>query len=213
MIDFPIDDLMDEEARLHWLGRHLHPAGLKRPHCGTRQRRVAPQNGDWPARRRNGCDHSYTLLGGTVFEKTRPPPSKVVLLVRGSATGEATARVSGEWGIGRVRGSESRQRIQRNLLASRPNEPLPEDVLEADERGQNAGEKRQAAPPPGRPAAKARSQAARARNVGNRSSAALLGPRPEQRPSAVLRAPSFRQRDLPGGGQSRREPDRASAQP
>src|SRR5262249_33837011 len=103
MIDFPIDDLMAEEACLNWPERHLHPEGLKRPKCETSQRCVAQQNGYWPAWRCKGCDHYYTLLSGTVFEKTRQPPSKVVLLLRGIAKGESTARLSRELGIGRVR--------------------------------------------------------------------------------------------------------------
>jgi len=45
-------------------------------------------------------------------------------------------------GIGRVRVNELRQRIQRNLLESCPQEPLSDDVLEADELYQNAGGKK-----------------------------------------------------------------------
>jgi len=156
MIDFPIDDLLDEEACLHWLEKHLHPEGVKCPKCGADQRRLAQQNQSWPAWRCKACDHYHTLLSGTVFEKTRQPPSKIVLLLRGIAKGESTARLSRELGIGRVRVNELRQQIQRNLLESRPKEPLPDDVLEADELYQNAGEKKRAASRPGRSTAKAR---------------------------------------------------------
>lgn len=142
MIDFPIDDLLDEEACLHWLEKHLHPDGVKCLKCGSSQRRRAQQNGYWPAWRCKSCDHYYTLLSGTVFEKTRQPPSKVVLLLRGIAKGESTARLARELEIGRVRVNELRQQIQRNLLESRPQQPLPDDVLEADELYQNAGEKK-----------------------------------------------------------------------
>ncbi len=156
MIDFPIDDLLDEKACLNWLERYLHQDGVKCPTCGASQRRLAQQNGCWPAWRCTGCDHYYTLLSGTVFEKTRQPPSKVVLLLRGIAQGESTARLSRELGIGRVRVNELRQQIQRNLLESCPQDPLPDDVLEADELYQNAGEKKRAASRPVRPSAKAR---------------------------------------------------------
>jgi transposase-like protein len=121
MIDFPIDDLMDEEACLNWLERHLHPDGVKCPKCGASQRRIAQQNGCWPAWRCKAGDHYYTLLSKTVFEKTRQPPSKVVLLLRGIAKGESTARLSRELGIGCVRVNELRQQIQRHLLESRSN--------------------------------------------------------------------------------------------
>ena len=142
MIDFPIDDLLDEEACLNWLERHLHQDGVKCPQCNASQRRLAQHNRYWPSWRCTGCDHYYTLLSGTVFEKTRQPSSKVVLLLRGIAKGESTACLSRELGIGRVRVNELRQRIQRNLLESCPQEPLSDDVLEADELYQNAGEKK-----------------------------------------------------------------------
>ena|SRR5918993_2885387 len=156
MIDFPIDELLDEEASRKWVERELHPEGLKCPKCGANQRRFAQQNGYWPAWRCKDCDRYYTMLSGTVFEKTRQPPSKVVLLLRGIAKGESTARLARELGIGRVRVGEIRQRIQRHLLESRANDRLPDDVLEADEVYQNAGEKKRTASRPARPAAKAR---------------------------------------------------------
>lgn len=142
MIDFPIDDLLDEEACLNWLENHLHPEGVQCPQCGASQRRLAQQNRYWSAWRCKACDRYYTLLSGTIFAKTRQPPAKVVLLLRGIAKGESTARLARELGIGRVRVNELRQRIQGNLLASRRPEPLADDVLEADELYQNAGEKK-----------------------------------------------------------------------
>lgn len=142
MIDFPIDELLDEEACLHWLEQHLHPDALQCPHCRATERRVAQQNGLWTAWRCKKCDRYYTLLSGTIFERTRQPPSKLVLLVRGVAKGEPTARLARELGLGRVRVHELRQQIQRNLLRTRPVEALPDDVLEADELYQNAGEKK-----------------------------------------------------------------------
>jgi len=50
MIDFPIDELLDEEACLRWLERRLHPDGLRCPRCGEGERRVAQQHGSWTAR-------------------------------------------------------------------------------------------------------------------------------------------------------------------
>jgi transposase-like protein len=145
MIDFPIDDLLDEAACLNWLEQYLHPEGVKCPKCAASQRRRAQQNGYWPAWRCKACDRYYTLLSGTVFEKTRQSPAKVVLLLRGVAKGEPTACLARELGIGRVRLHKLRQQLQRNLLESRAQAPLPDDVLEADELFQNAGEKRRTA--------------------------------------------------------------------
>ncbi len=165
MIDFPIDELLDDAACLTWLAQHLHPEGLKCPHCGATERRRAQQNGPWTAWRCKQCDHYHTLLSGTVFEKTRQPPAKLVLLLRGEACGEPTARLARELKIGRVQVHRLRQRIQQNLLATLPAEPLPDDVLEADELYHNAGEKKRATPRPTRPAAPPRQQKARTRNL------------------------------------------------
>ncbi len=145
MIDFPIDDLLDEAACLTWIEKYLHPQGLRCPHCGAVEHRFAQQNKYWSAWRCKDCDRYYTLLSGTIFEKTQQPPSKVVLLLRGIAKGEPTARLARELRMGRGRVHQLRQQMQRNLLGSRPTEPLPDDVLEADELYQNAGEKKRAA--------------------------------------------------------------------
>ncbi len=124
MIDFPIHDLLDEEACLKWLEQHLHPQGITCPRCGAGKRRLAQQHGAWPAWRCKACDGYYTLLSGTVFAKTKQPPSKVVLLLRGIAKGEPTARLARELKIGRARIHQLRQHVQRNLLDVLPNDAI-----------------------------------------------------------------------------------------
>ncbi|MEW6209591.1 MAG: transposase [Acidobacteriota bacterium] len=142
MIDFPIDELLDEEECANWLEKHLHPAGLKCPRCGDVEKRIAQRGRYWVAYRCKSCDRYYSLLTGTVFEKTRQPPSKIVMLLRGIAKGEPTARLSRELGIGRFRLHELRCQIQQHLASRRTNTPLTDRVLEADELYQNAGEKK-----------------------------------------------------------------------
>src|SRR5438045_3136834 len=88
MIDFPITDLLDDTICTIWLERHLHPDGLKCPHCGSPDRRLFRQQRHFPAYRCRACDGYYTLLTGTAFEKTRQPPATLVLLLRGVAKGE-----------------------------------------------------------------------------------------------------------------------------
>lgn len=165
MIDFPIDELLDERASLAWLERHLHPDGLKCPRCGSVERRVARRLGVLSAYRCKACDRYHSILTGTVFGKTRQPPSKLVLLLRGIAKGESTARLARELAIGRARLHEIRKRVQSNLHLSLPTGVLDEQVFEADELYQNAGEKKHAAPRPTRPAQTPRQQAARARHL------------------------------------------------
>jgi len=149
MIDFPLDELLDEQASVDWLARYLHPEGLKCPRCGSSQRRVARQLGALTAYRCKACDRYHSILTGTVFEKTRQPPSKIVLLLRGIAKGESTACLARELGLGRARVHQLRQGVQTNLYQTRPTGLLSEPLFEADELYQNAGEKKHPAPRPG----------------------------------------------------------------
>ena len=141
MIDFPIDELLDEHASLQWLERYLHPAGLKCPRCGSLERRAARRRGVMTAYRCTACDCYHSILTGTVFEKTRQPPSKLVLFLRGIAKGESTARLARELSIGRARLHQLGKRVQANLAQTLPVGQLAEKVFEADELYQNAGEK------------------------------------------------------------------------
>jgi hypothetical protein len=65
-----------------------------------------------------------------------------VLLLRGVAKGESTARLSRELDIDRKRLGEIRQQLQQNLYDTLPNDRLEGREFEADEVYQNAGEKR-----------------------------------------------------------------------
>jgi transposase-like protein len=93
MIDFPITDLLDDDSCTLWLERHLHPGGLQCPHCGSPDRRLFRAQNYFPAYRCRACAGYYTMLTGTVFAKTHQPPATLVLLLRGMAKGESTARL------------------------------------------------------------------------------------------------------------------------
>jgi transposase-like protein len=142
MIDFPMTDLLDDNGCTNWLERHLHPAGLKCPHCGSPERRLFRQQGHFPAYRCRHCDGYYTLLTGTVFAKTHQQPATLVLLLRGIAKGESTARLARELRLSRKQLHTLRQRIQINLNVSAPTTVMTGTAFEADELYQNAGEKR-----------------------------------------------------------------------
>jgi transposase-like protein len=166
MIDFPIGELLDEDECVEWLEKYLHPGGLECPRCGSGERRVAQRNGRWTAYRCKACDRYHTILTGTVFEKTRQAPSTVILILRGIAKGEPTARLARELGIGRPRRMhEIRKQVQTSFRQTLPREPMTDEVLEADELYQNAGGKRRASHRPRRSAAAARQQAARPRHL------------------------------------------------
>jgi transposase-like protein len=155
MIDFPIGELLDDSICTLWLERHLHPDGLTCPHCRHSERRLFRVQGHFPAYRCRACDGYYTLLTGTVFAKTRQRPATLVLLLRGIAKGEPTARLARELGLSRKQLHTLRQRIQANLNATAPTGVMTGTAFEADELYQNAGEKKHAPSRSRRPAAAA----------------------------------------------------------
>jgi transposase-like protein len=142
MIDFPIDELLDEAACLQWLEQHLHPEGLRCPRCRASERRLFRPEATFPAYRCQQCDRYYTMLSGTVFAKTRQTPQKLVLLLRGIAKGESTARLSRELGLCYKQAHTLRHRVQANLYEHLPTGLMTDAIFEADELYQNAGEKR-----------------------------------------------------------------------
>jgi transposase-like protein len=143
MLDFPIDDLLNNVACLEWLERHLHPEGIRCPRCGASERRAARRGAAFPAYRCKECDRFYTVLTGTSFAKTRQTPAKLVLILRGIAKGEPTARLARELDLSRRQMHTLRQRVQSNVYESLPTTPMRDRVVEADELYQNAGEKGQ----------------------------------------------------------------------
>jgi hypothetical protein len=76
------------------------------------------------------------------FAKTRQRPATLVLLLRGMAKGEPTARLARELGLSRKQLHTLRQRIQANLNATAPTDVMTGTAFEADELYQNAGEKK-----------------------------------------------------------------------
>jgi transposase-like protein len=156
MIDFPIDELLDDGICTRWLERHLHPDGLTCPHCGHSERRLFRTQGHFPAYRCRACQGYYTLLTGTGFAKTRQRPATLVLLLRGIAKGEPTARLARELRLSRKQLHTLRQRIQTNLNETAPTTVMAGTAFEADALYHNAGEKKHPAPGPHRPAPAAR---------------------------------------------------------
>jgi transposase-like protein len=142
MIDFPITDLMDEAACVAWLETNLHPDGFVCPDCGSSNRRLFRRQGSFSAYRCRACDGYYTLLTGTAFAKTRQTACALVLLIRGIAKGEATARLARELALSRQQLGTLRKRVMHNLNDTAPTELMEGTAFEADEVYQNAGGKK-----------------------------------------------------------------------
>jgi transposase-like protein len=167
-MDFPITDLMDEDACYAKLVAWLHPDGLACPRCGERGRLHVHRRHRAPVLdyRCGRCRRVFNAFTGTALHGTRRRPAELVLIVRGVAQGVPTAPLARELDRGRSQLLDLRHRLQESAYAGRPRMPLDDTVLEADEMDQNAGEKRCAAPRPRRPAASSRQQTARARQLG-----------------------------------------------
>jgi hypothetical protein len=144
MIDFPIDELLDDSMGTIWLARHLPPRGRRCPQCGHSERRLFREQGYFPASRGRACAGYYTRLTGTVFAKTRQRPATLVLRLRGLAKGEPTARLARELGLSRKPLHTLRKRLQANLAVTAPTAMMTGTAFGADELYQKAGDKRYA---------------------------------------------------------------------
>jgi transposase-like protein len=171
-MDFPLLDLLDEQACYDFLVDALHPDGLRCPGCRSRQRTVHRSHRD-PVRdyRCAACGRVYNAWTGTELQGTQRRPGELVLIVRGIAQGTPTAQLARELGRSRQHLLDLRHRLQHRAWVRLPRPPLPDAAAEADEMFQNAGEKRPTAPRPRRPAAPAGQPAARARHLRHRPAA------------------------------------------
>jgi transposase-like protein len=178
-MDFPIADLMDEDACYAKLLGWLHPDGLSCPRCGARDglhihhRHRAPIL-DY---RCKACRRVFNAYTGTALQGTQRRPVELVLIIRGFAQGVPTAQLARELECDRSELLDFRHRLQEAACRGLDRTPLGDVTTEADEAYQNAGEKRRATPRPRRPAATARQQGAGARHLGHRPATGLRGGR------------------------------------
>jgi transposase-like protein len=182
-MDFPVSELMDEQACYDYLVSVLHPRGLACPGCGAKEglgvhRRHRAPVLDYQC---GGCGRVFNAFTGTPLAGTSRPPSQLVMILRGVSKGQSTAGMSRELKCSRAHLLALRHRLQANAadwLARFDSAPLPDGVVEADEMYQNAGEKRREARRPRRPAAPPRQQGPRARHLGQRPPARARRRRP-----------------------------------
>ena len=142
MIEFPIQDLMSEEACRTQLIECLHPKGLNCPYCSSSRRRIGRRNAHYDSYRCNNCGKYSSPYTGTVFAKTRQSARHLILLLRGIARGEPTRRLAAELELDYYWVLELRHRIQAKILSQLPQEVMSGETFEIDELYQNAGEKR-----------------------------------------------------------------------
>ena len=142
-MDFPLTDLMDQDACYHRLVTLLHPAGLACPACKVPDHLRVHRRHRAPVLdyRCTACRRVFNAFTGTSLEGTHRRPAEVMLILRGFAQGVPTAQLARELGCDRKHLLELRRRMQDNATRWLDRNPLDDAVVEADEMYQNAGEK------------------------------------------------------------------------
>ncbi len=144
-MDFPIVDLMDQEECRQKLFELFHPEGFACPRCAARDGlNIHRRRADSPVvdYRCKNCRRVFNMFTDTPWQGTHHSPAQILLILRGTAKGEPTAKLAREVGISRQHLLRLRHEIQDRTLAAADHSPLPDDQTEADEMDQNAGEKR-----------------------------------------------------------------------
>lgn len=182
-MDFPITDLLDEDACYAKLVTWLHPDGLACPRCHQADRLRVHRRHRAPVLdyRCGQCGRVFNAFTGTILHGTRRRPGALALIVRGIAQGVPTAQLARELGCDRSELLKLRHRLQDAAYRNRDRMPLDDTVLEADEAYQNAGEKRHPAPRSRRPATTTWQQGSRPWQLGQRPAPGLRGGRARER--------------------------------
>jgi transposase-like protein len=113
-MDFPLTDLMDQDACYLKLVTLLHPGGLACPSCRSNdhlrvhRRHRAPVLDD----RCTACRRVFNAFTGSTLEGTHRRPAEVMLILRGFAQGVPTAQLAHELGCDRKHLLELRRLMQ-----------------------------------------------------------------------------------------------------
>jgi transposase-like protein len=156
-MDFSLIDYLDEDACYTKLVELLLPEGLACPRCGERQHLGIHRCHRAPVVdfQCGSCGRVFNAFTATSLHGTHRRPSQLLLILRGVAQGTPTAQLARELGCDRKELLILRHRLQDRARIGLDRNPLDDDVVEADEMYQNAGEKRDPARRPRRPAAPA----------------------------------------------------------
>src|SRR3954471_2501606 len=142
-MDFSLIDYLDEAACYRTLVELLHPDGLACPHCGENQRLGIHRRRREPVLDYQcaACGRVFNAWTGTALEGTHRRPAQVLAILRGITQATPTAQLARELGCDRRWLLVLRHRLQGFALRWLDRNPLGDDVVEADEMYQNAGEK------------------------------------------------------------------------
>ena len=142
-MDFPLTDLMDQDACYAKLVTLLHPDGLACPSCRSGDHLRVHRRHRAPVLdyRCTACRRVFNAFTGSALEGTHRRPAEVMLILRGFAQGVPTAQLARELGCDRKHLLELRRRMQDDAARWLDRNPLGDRTVEADEMYQNAGEK------------------------------------------------------------------------
>ena len=142
-MDFPINDLMDENACYQFLIDIFHPQGLHCPRCQTQEGLQIQNYYREPILnyRCTQCRRVFNAWTGTLFQGTHWRPTQMVLILRGFTPGVSTAQLARELSCSRRHLLDLRHKFQAQAQSNLDRKPLEDDHVEADEMYQNAGEK------------------------------------------------------------------------
>ena len=145
MLQFPLGEFLDEQKCYEFLKGLLHSDSFRCP-CGyelptgpaphKRQKRRVVVN-----YRCRVCGKVFNIFTDTLWSGSSYPCSQIVLLLHGFSQGTPTLHLAQELGLDYKTLLERRPQLQGHVFDSRPQEPLTDEVVEADEMFQNAGEK------------------------------------------------------------------------
>jgi hypothetical protein len=143
MIVFSVVGLMDEQKCYEFTVNILHPDGLHCPRCkaSVDQSKVHRRDRAPVLYFRCSCGCVYNAFSDTVWTGTHHRCSVIVRILQGVAQGTPTFHLANEPGIDRKHLLERRRKLQAFAEKACPRGPLPDEVVEADELYQNAGEK------------------------------------------------------------------------
>jgi transposase len=142
-MDFPLTDLMDQDACYRKLIGLLHPAGLACPACKSPDHLRVHRRHRAPVLdyRCTACGRVFNAFTATELDGTHRRPAEIMLILRGFAQGVPTAQLARELDCDRKHLLELRRRMQGHASRWLDRSPLGDAVVEADEMYQNAGEK------------------------------------------------------------------------
>ena len=143
-MDFPLDDLLDENKSYQWLVNFFHNGEVVSPYSQSKNYSVnASRRAPIILYKEKITGQHFTLFTTTIFAKTHFKCSEVVLIIRGFLQGVRTAQVARELACDYQNLLELRHAFLAQGAANLTRSVLADEGTETDEVFQNAGEKGQ----------------------------------------------------------------------